>query len=681
MGTNKAKNLLTTAEIRRKAEELLQVKTVKRPLPRTGEETQRLVHELEVHQIELELQNAELCQARDEMAMMLDKYTDLFDFAPIGYFTLRRDGAISAVNLAGASLLGIERIRLLGKRFGLFTTKEYRTAFADFLEKVFISSAKETCELLLLKEGTPPLFVLIEGLVSASGEDCRIALIDITQRKQLEEQYLHLASFPKLNPNPVLEVNASGKVAYSNPATYTILNKLGIAEEEVNIFVPSDMNDILGNWDKNDDLIHYREIAIKDRYFLETIYLAPQLDVARIYANDITERKQVEEALVQSEQQFRTLADAIPQLSWMANADGGIFWYNQRWYDFTGTTPEQMYGWGWQSVHDPEVLPQVLEQWKASIATEKPFEMVFPLRGSDGVFRTFLTRGMPVSDQDGKIVRWFGTNTDISEQKRVENVLAGKKLKLEELNKTLEERIRQGVDEMRIKDQAMIQQNSRAALGEMINNIAHQWRQPLNLVALIIQSVQLRFESGTLTSEEMNSDIQDVMENIMHMSQTIEDFRNFFKQDKVKQEFLISEAVKRAISLVSASLEYHNIKVEIKIEDDATVFGYKNEYSQVLLNLFSNTCDACTDRTASNCRIFIRIARENECSVLYFRDNCGGIPDDVISKIFEPYFTTRDPDKGTGIGLYMSKMIIEKNMGGHLTSRNVDGGAEFRVEV
>jgi len=227
----------------------------------------------------------------------------------------------------------------------------------------------------------------------------------------------------------------------------------------------------------------------------------------------------------------------------------------------------------------------------------------------------------------------------------------------------------------------MIQQNSMAALGEMINNIAHQWRQPLHVISLIIQTVQSRYASGALTSEEMDSDIEKVMENIMHMSQTIEDFRNFFKQDKVKQEFFISEAVRITISLVSASLENHNIKVEIKTEDDATAIGYQNEYSQVLLNIISNTCDACLEHSVPNPRIFICIAQENEHSVLYIRDNCGGIPDDIITKIFDPYFTTRDPDKGTGIGLYMSKMIIEQNMNGHLTACNTAGGAEFRIEV
>jgi PAS domain S-box-containing protein len=134
-------------------------------------------------------------------------------------------------------------------------------------------------------------------------------------------------------------------------------------------------------------------------------------------------RKQAEEALLESEKQFRTLADAIPQLCWTANADGWITWYNQRWYEYTGTTPEQMKGWGWQSVHDPQVLPDVMERWQVSIATGKPLDMVFPLLGADNMFRPFLTRVMPVCDQDGNVVRWFGTNTDISEQRNTENAL------------------------------------------------------------------------------------------------------------------------------------------------------------------------------------------------------------------------------------------------------------------
>ena len=138
---------------------------------------------------------------------------------------------------------------------------------------------------------------------------------------------------------------------------------------------------------------------------------------------DITERKRAEQELRESEAQFRTLANAIPQLCWTANADGWISWYNQRWFEYTGTNPQQMEGWGWQLVHDPHELPQIMERWKSSLATGEPFDMVFPLRGADGVFRPFLTRVMPVRDTQGKVVRWFGTNTDISPQRKIEEAL------------------------------------------------------------------------------------------------------------------------------------------------------------------------------------------------------------------------------------------------------------------
>ena len=146
---------------------------------------------------------------------------------------------------------------------------------------------------------------------------------------------------------------------------------------------------------------------------------------------DISERKRAEEEVRDREEQFRTLANAIPQLCWMANADGGISWYNDRWYRYTGATPEQMEGWGWQAVHDPEILPSVLDRWRASIADGEPFDMVFPLRGADGIFRPFLTRVMPVRDREGKVARWFGTNTDISEQRETEEALRESRAKLE----------------------------------------------------------------------------------------------------------------------------------------------------------------------------------------------------------------------------------------------------------
>jgi signal transduction histidine kinase/ActR/RegA family two-component response regulator len=188
MGIDKDKRETSEAtELRRRAEELVQARMVEEP-PRTETETQQLLHELQVHQIELEMQNEELQRARKTESAALEKFTELYDFAPVGYCTLDREGIILGVNLTGAALLRIERSRLIGRRIGLFVSIEDRNAFADFLGKVFTSLAKEACDVKLLNEGNSPQFVRIEAVAATSGEECRVALLDISERKRAEEE-------------------------------------------------------------------------------------------------------------------------------------------------------------------------------------------------------------------------------------------------------------------------------------------------------------------------------------------------------------------------------------------------------------------------------------------------------------------------------------------------------------
>ena len=296
---------------------------------------------------------------------------------------------------------------------------------------------------------------------------------------------------------------------------------------------------------------------------------------------------------------------------------------------------------------------------------------------------------------DGLPWGWRASNQDITERKQMEHELfeQTKELEqevaeretaqanLEELNHSLEERIDLAVADMRHKDKTLIQQSRLAAMGEMINNIAHQWRQPLNNIGLIIQNLQLSFEDGSVTHDELKHEVGKAMDIIMHMSRTIDDFRNFFREDKRKCIFLVSTVVHHALEFVSSVLASQNIQVELEDNDQIIIVGYQNEYAQVLLNILSNSRETCIERAVTAPRIHIRITSENGRSVVCIRDNCGGITDDIMPKIFDPYFTTRSPDKGTGIGLYMSKVIIEQNMNGRLTAKNTEDGVEFRIEV
>jgi len=180
--------LSAAAALRRRAEKQLKANSSETDYPMTVAETRRLLHELQVHQIELEMQNAELLIAQDDMAAALEKFTDLYDFAPVGYFTLDRSGVISAVNFAGAGLMRVERSGLIGRRFGLLVADKDRLLFSEFIGKVFLSNGTESCELSLCKEGAQPLVTKVEAVADASGQGCRVAITDISVRRQLAEK-------------------------------------------------------------------------------------------------------------------------------------------------------------------------------------------------------------------------------------------------------------------------------------------------------------------------------------------------------------------------------------------------------------------------------------------------------------------------------------------------------------
>ncbi|CAA6825339.1 MAG: Putative two-component sensor histidine kinase [uncultured Sulfurovum sp.] len=225
------------------------------------------------------------------------------------------------------------------------------------------------------------------------------------------------------------------------------------------------------------------------------------------------------------------------------------------------------------------------------------------------------------------------------------------------------------------EEQSLLQQQAKmAAMGEMIGNIAHQWRQPLNALSALNVGLGMKHRNGKLTDAEVQKFKEKSNTIIQNMSSTIEDFKNFFQPDKIQETFEIHEAVEGAIRFVSDAYNTHSIQVQVNIQDKILVRSYKNELMQVLLNIFNNTKDAVIEKKIDNGMVTINMSESKNKVIITLQDNAGGVSTEVLEKMYEPYFTTKFESHGTGIGLYMSKMIIEKSMNGSLESENREDG-------
>lgn len=355
---------------------------------------------------------------------------------------------------------------------------------------------------------------------------------------------------------------------------------------------------------------------------------------------------------------------------------------------------------------DPQRRRELFELMRNRVDV-KDFDAEFYSKDGSRLWMRLSTR--PFFNEKGELLYIDGIFQDITERKRAEHALQNlndelekrvaertdelEKIRVElemqneELQKTYHElevetadRIRT-MEKLRERDRMMIQQNRMAAMGEMLGNIAHQWRQPLNVLGLKIQQLGLFYEYGEFSKELLDANIDKAMEIVSHLSQTIDDFRNFSMPDKEKSLFSVDQAVAKTVSLIEESFRENHITVYVDTAGSVMVSGYPNEYSQVLLNILMNAKDALLESGNNDARITVCSWMEQGRSVVTITDNAGGIKEEIMDNIFDAYFTTKSLGKGTGVGLFMSKKIIENNMGGRLTVKNVAGGAEFRIEV
>jgi two-component system C4-dicarboxylate transport sensor histidine kinase DctB len=272
-------------------------------------------------------------------------------------------------------------------------------------------------------------------------------------------------------------------------------------------------------------------------------------------------------------------------------------------------------------------------------------------------------------------------------------LLREKKLKqeIEKINKNLEDRIKKEVLESRKKDKQLQQQARLAQMGQMISMIAHQWRQPLGAISSTIISIQVKLQTGKFDFDNLKDreglvdflykNTEDINNYIHFLSNTIDDFRNLFKPNRSIELVKIQEPVNKALSVIKEELKSKDIDIILDFKIDCNSHMFTNEIMQVVLNILKNSEDNFLEKNIKSPKIKIEIFDENDYNIIAISDNGGGIKDTIIDKIFDPYFSTKDEKNGTGLGLYMSKIIVEEHNHGKFEVKNIENGVCFYIKL
>ncbi len=386
-------------------------------------------------------------------------------------------------------------------------------------------------------------------------------------------------------------------------------------------------------------------------------------------AIDVTESKQAEAALRRSEEEFRALAENLPNLCWMANADGWIYWYNRGWYDYTGTTPADMEGWGWQSVHDPAVLPSVMERWTGCIAAGVPFEMTFPLLGTDGAFRPFLTRIVPLRDADGAITRWFGSNVDISVQQQTEAALRTSEDALRRLNEQLEVRVAAEVAARERAQAGLAQAQRLEALGQLAGGIAHDFNNVLQAVSGGLSLIGRRADDPAAVRE-----LARMAEAAAKRGASITGrLLSFARKSELQAMPVLPAALLDGLLEMLAPTLGASIQIVTSADPDApSLLADRAQLETVLVNLAVNARDAMPDGGTLRIAATVEAVGDATPAELgagsYLRldltDTGMGMSAETLARASEPFFTTKPPGQGTGLGLAMARGFAEQSNGG-----------------
>ncbi len=378
------------------------------------------------------------------------------------------------------------------------------------------------------------------------------------------------------------------------------------------------------------------------------------------------------------------------------DVDGIITFVNDEFCKISGYSKEELIGANHNIVRHPDVPASRFKLLWTTILSKQTFKATVKNRAKDGSTFYVNTTVTPILDEDENIVEFIAIRYDVTKEvllkeelfkkdtelqelnKTLELRVKAKTKELEELNRTLERRVQEEISKNEEKQRVMFWQSRHASLGQMLANIAHQWRQPLTELSLTMFGIK---KAAINNDQDQLMDFYDESKKIIrNMSSTIDDFTNFFKPDKEKHYFDISESINESLQILDKIIKKEMISIKTDFEK-IEVLGITNELTQVIINLIQNSKDAFIHNSILIREILITTKKEKGFAIIRLQDNAGGIKEKNIEKIFEPYFTTKHTSQGTGLGLFMSKMICEQGLHGSIDVKSIKNTSIFIIKI
>jgi PAS domain S-box-containing protein len=399
------------------------------------------------------------------------------------------------------------------------------------------------------------------------------------------------------------------------------------------------------------------------------------------FFRDISERRANEERVKISEDRFRKVFNSTYDAIFLHDEAGRILDVNDKMLELFGVRRDEAASLFTDPDYTSPDMPRdrLAASWRDAVAGEERFFEWMARRPHDGSLFSVEVYLRRILVGERHVI--LANVRDVTERKRVQAALAARQEEISALNRDLAHRVREETEKNRHKDILLLNQTRLAAMGEMIGNIAHQWRQPLNALSILLANLRFEYEGVCEDTRALDTAHKQAFDILRKMSSTIDDFRNFFKPDRRREPFLVVDAIGDALLLIEASLTQHGIAVRFTARHNPRVEGLRGEFAQVALNLLGNAKDAILANRPPVGRIDIRVMERQGLAVVAIRDNGGGIAPAIMERIFDPYFTTKGSQDGTGLGLYMSKTIVTDHMLGSLSATNHAAGARFTIRL